>query len=286
MKYWQTLTMIDMRELPALARRAEELGFEGVTLGDHLVTFGEQYEHYDYSKNSQIRWYTHTHWPDPWVQIAALAQVTTRLKFLSAVHVLPLTDPFHAAKSVSTAANLCDGRMILGAGVGWQATEFELLGQEFHNRGRRTDEMLEVVQLLWKGDIFAYDGVHYQFPELQMSPGLFHPLPIFIGGQSPAAFARAARHGGYVGVQLEMVDVETIVQSLQQAREALAKDMTDFEVVLGLYDYSDENIERCEEIGVTAIYRDAFCDENGMASRMTLEEKLADMERFAQHHIR
>ncbi len=285
MKFWQCLAMIDMDELPTLARHAEDLGFEGVTLGEHLITFAEQYEHYDYSKNSLIRWYPETHWPEPWVQIGALSQVTHTLKFLNTLYVLPLRDPFQAAKLTSTAANLCQGRLLLGAGIGWQKSEFELVGQNFHDRGKRTDEMLTVMKHLWSGDSVAFDGDYYQFPALQMSPGLKHPLPICIGGFSEAALRRAARNDGWVGAQHEMEDIEQLLPTLKQLRAEAGLPWEGFNVALGLYDNSPQNIARCRELGVTMLYREAFCDENGMASRMTLDEKLRDMERFAEQHI-
>lgn len=285
MKFWQCLAMLDMEELPTLARHAEDLGFEGITLGEHLITFAEQYEHYDYSKNSQIRWYPETHWPEPWVQIGALSQVTTTLKFLNTLYVLPLRDPFHAAKLISTAANLCDGRLILGAGIGWQKSEFELVGQNFHDRGKRTDEMLAVMKQLWTGESVTYQGDYYQFPALQMSPALKHPLPICIGGFSEAALQRAARNDGWVGAQHEMDDIEKLIPALRHFREQAGLPWESFEIALGLYDNSAANLERCRELGVTMLYREAFCDENGMASTMTLDEKLRDMEQFAKQYI-
>ncbi len=285
MKFWQCLAMLDMEELPTLARHAEDLGFEGITLGEHLITFAEQYEHYDYSKNNQIRWYPDTHWPEPWVQIGALSQVTTTLKFLNTLYVLPLRDPFHAAKLISTAANLCDGRLILGAGIGWQKSEFELVGQNFHDRGKRTDEMLAVMKQLWTGESVAYQGDYYQFPALQMSPALKHPLPICIGGFSEAALQRAARNDGWVGAQHEMDDIEKLIPALRHFRAQAGLPWKGFEIALGLYDNSEANLERCRELGVSMLYREAFCDENGMASTMTLDEKLRDMEQFAKRHI-
>ncbi|MBB3046979.1 putative F420-dependent oxidoreductase [Litorivivens lipolytica] len=285
MKFWQCLAMLDMDELPTLAKHAEDLGFEGITLGEHLITFAEQYEHYDYSKNSQIRWYPETHWPEPWVQIGALSQVTTTLKFLNTLYVLPLRDPCHAAKLISTAANLCNGRLILGAGIGWQKSEFELVNQNFHNRGKRCDEMLEVMKKLWTGDSVTYDGDYYQFPALQMSPALKHELPICIGGFSEAALKRAARNDGWVGAQHEMDDIEKLIPALRHFREQAGLPWDSFDIALGLYDNSEANLERCRELGVTMLYREAFCDENGMASTMTLDEKLRDMEHFAKAHI-
>lgn len=285
MKHWQCIAMLDMDELPTLARHAEDLGFEGVSLGEHLITFSEQYEDYAYSKNNMIRWYPETHWPDPWVQIAALAQVTQRLRFLTSVYVLPLHTPFDVAKSISTAANISRGRVILGAGIGWQKSEFELVGQDFHTRGRRCDEMLEVMQKLWSGEPVSHQGEFYRFPSLQMSPGLAEPLPIYIGGFSEAAIKRAARHDGWIGGQHEMAEVEALVPQLLAERSRQGRADDPFDICLGLYDPSPENIARCEALGVSKLYREAFCDANGMASRMTLEEKLRDMEAFASRHL-
>ena len=147
------------------------------------------------------------------------------------------------------------------------------------------DEMLEVMDGLWRGKLFSYEGEYYRFPDLQMSPELFHPLPIYVGGQSPAAYARAARHDGYVGGQVNIEDLPTIIEGLQQAREREGQTMENFEIVVCLYRNSAENFERCRELGVTQIYKEAFCDENGMASTMPLDAKLDDMERFAEAYM-
>ena len=285
MKHWQCVAMLDMNELPTLARHAEDLGFEGVSLGEHLITFSEQYEDYAYSKNNMIRWYPETHWPDPWVQIAALAQVTKRLRFLTSVYVLPMHSPFDVAKSISTAANISQGRVILGAGIGWQKSEFELVDQDFHTRGRRCDEMLEIMRKLWSGQPVSHQGEFYRFPGLQMSPGLAQPLPIYIGGFSAPALSRAARHDGWIGGQHEMADLEVLIPQLQAERAKQGRAEDPFDICLGLYDPSPENIARCEALGVTKLYREAFCDANGMASRMTLDEKLRDMETFANRYL-
>jgi probable F420-dependent oxidoreductase len=285
MKFWQCLAMLNMKELPVLARHAEDLGFEGISLSEHLITFSEQYDSYDYSDNNRIRWYPETHWPDPWVQIGALSQVTTTLKFLTSVYVLPLHDPFSVAKSVSTAANLCEGRLILGLGVGWQKSEFELVGQNFHNRGKRSDEMLDVMKKLWSGEAVSHEGTYYQFPPLQMSPGLQYGLPIYIGGFAEAALRRAARHSGWIGGQHDMYELEQMIPALLRHREVSGFLVDNFDICVGLNDQSEANIERCKELGVTEIYRHAFCDDSGMASRMTLSEKLHDMEEFAKQHL-
>ena len=286
MKFWQVMAMTDMDQLPVLAKRAEELGFEGITLGDHLVTFATQYQPYDYSKDSRVLWYPETHWPDPWVQIGALSQVTTKLKFLNTVYVLPMRDPFNAAKSISTAARLSKDRVILGAGIGWQEMEFRIIGQNFHNRGKRTDEMLTVMRLLMSGEMVEFHGEYYDFEPLQMSPGVNRQVPFMIGGYSPAALKRAARNDGWVGAQHEIEDLEAIVKTLKQERAALGKTEADpFDIILALCKPTSEKFKRAEDLGVTSIFRDAWLDENGRASVMTLQQKLDDMEKFAAQYL-
>lgn len=285
MKYWQSIAMLDMKELPTLARHAEQLGFEGVSLSEHLITFTEQYESYNYSDNQMIRWYPETHWPEPWVQIGALSQITTTLKFLTSVCVLPMHNPLDLAKSISTAANLCEGRLILGAGIGWQKSEFELVGQNFHNRGKRSDEMLELMHKLWSGEAVQHQGEFYSFPSLQMSPKLEHELAIYIGGSSNAALRRAARHQGWLGGQHEITELEELIPALLSERKAMQLPIEDFNINVSLFEPSEANITRCQELGVTALYRDAFCDKNGMASSMSLADKLRDMDAFAEKYL-
>ena len=216
---------------------------------------------------------------------AALASLTERLKFTNNIFVLPMRNPFLVAKAIATASVVSGNRVIPAIGVGWSKDEFTLLEQDFHTRGKRCDEMLEVMKKLWTGDSVTYDGDYYQFPALQMSPALKHELPICIGGFSEAALKRAARNDGWVGAQHEMDDIEKLIPALRHFREQAGLPWDSFDIALGLYDNSEANLERCRELGVTMLYREAFCDENGMASTMTLDEKLRDMEQFAKAHI-
>jgi probable F420-dependent oxidoreductase len=286
MKFWQVMALVDMDQLPALCRKAEEFGFEGMALGDHLITFESQYQAYDYSRDAAVLWYPETHWPDPWVAIGALSQVTTRLKFMTTVYVLPMRDPFSAAKAVSTAARLSNNRVVLGAGIGWQKSEFDLVDRSFTDRGKKTDEMLDVMVRLMSGGTVEYHGDFYDFPPLQMSPGVTRPVPILIGGRSPAAYKRAARFDGWIGAQYQVDETPEIVSALRAERTALGKAHEPFEIQLNLYDYGADTLKRVEDMGVTQIHKSAWLDENGRASRMSLDDKIRDMEAFANRFMR
>ena len=119
---------------------------------------------YPYTEDGQRRWQPFTDWPDPWVLVGALAQATERLKFLTTVYIPAMRDPYSAAKAIGTAAYLADGRVELGIGVGWCEEEFTLMGQPFAKRGKRTDEMIELMRALWQPGWTEFDGEFYQTP--------------------------------------------------------------------------------------------------------------------------
>ena len=132
-------------------------------------------------------------WPDPWVMIGALATITKNLRFTNNIFVLPMRNPFLVAKAISTAAIVSDNRITPAFGVGWSEDEFELMGADFRTRGKRTDEMLEIMRLLWTGKMVSYEGEYYQFDNLEMNPAPTDYIPFWIGGISKPAMRRAAR---------------------------------------------------------------------------------------------
>ncbi len=107
--------------------------------------------------------------------------------------MFPLRNPVEVAKLASSAAALSGGRVALGAGVGWMAEEFEILGEDFRTRGARTDEGIEICRKLWTGEAVSHDGRFYSFPTVTMSPAApGGTVPVWIGGHSDPAL----RQGG------------------------------------------------------------------------------------------
>jgi probable F420-dependent oxidoreductase len=284
MKFWQSLAFVEMEQLVDVARLAEDLGFHGVSYADHLVTTKAQADRYRYSQDGEIVWDATTPWPDPWVLTGSLAQVTTTLRFMTTVYVLPLRDPFTAAKAVATAAVLSQHRVALGIGVGWQKAEFDLVGQDFHRRGQRADEQLEVMRKLMSGTMVEHHGAYYDFGPLQMSPGTAAPVPVYIGGQSEAAFQRAARHDGWLGLQYVAADLPPILERLAAARRAAGTEHRPFEVWVALRDLTPDAVKRAEDGGVTMLNGASFMA-GGKARRSSFEEKRRMMEEFAERFI-
>lgn len=196
MRFWQFLRFTAPADLLTLAPAIEQQTlFDGVVLGDHVIFPEELTSPYPYSKDGKLLWDPSTPWPDIAVSIAAMCAVTTRLQFSTNVVVLPLRNPIEMARSLATLSAISGNRVALGAGVGWMAEEYRALGIDFATRGKRYDEMIEVMRLLWSGEMAEYHGRFFDFPRLQLSPSPVGKIPLYLAGGSAAAMRRAARVG-------------------------------------------------------------------------------------------
>ncbi len=282
MKFWQSLAFVEMEQMVELAQFCEALGFHGVSYGDHLVTTREQVDQYLYQEDGNVLWNPDTHWPDPWVITAALAQATTRLNFLTSIYILPLRDPLSAAKAVSTAAYLSSDRVSLGVGIGWQKAEFEMCGQDFHTRGKRTNEMLELLPQLMSGDMVEFHGEFYDLPALKMSPGTKQPVPILVGGYSPAAMRRAANYDGWMATLHDEDDIYPLLDALQAIRREAGTQDKPFEIWSGVKNPGDGTHERLAEAGVTMVNGTNFLDADGRTTLSSIDDKKRRIEAFAK----
>ena len=255
MKFWQSVTFSQPDELLPVARIAEEVGFTGVFVSEHVFFPQRLASKYPYSADGTPVFTAETPWLDPWVQIAAMAAVTTRLQFVTGVYILPLRHPLEVAKSVASVALLSGNRVGLGIGAGWMREEFDVLGREFKGRGKRMDEQIEVIRKVWRGGMVEHHGTHYDFPPLQMSPAPSVLPPILVGGQSDAAFRRAARLGdGWVGSGHAPDQVLDVMARLQALRREAGRERESFDAVLVLSAPADvDQLRRFADAGVTSL---------------------------------
>jgi probable F420-dependent oxidoreductase len=285
MEFWQSIAVTEMEHLVELAKFAEEVGFTGVTVADHLVKPREIRSPYPYTPDGQPFWSAEEPFPDPWVLIAAIARETTRLRFMPYVYVLPLRDPFNAAKAISTAAILSGDRVILGVGVGWMQEEFELAGQQFEARGQRTDEMIEVIARLISGEPVEYHGEFYDFEVVQMAPAPVRPVEVRIGGYSRPALRRAARNDGWLGLAHEPEEVEKIVAFIHEERRLLGREAAAFDFMIAHYSTRPDcgEYERYRDAGATSIHVPSWRYLG--IENATLDEKRRGLEEFAERYI-
>lgn len=267
-----------------LAIAAEEAGFEAISFSDHAVYPEKLDTPYPYTEDGSRRYDETTQFPDPWVVIGALSAVTKRLRFTNNVFVLPMRNPFLAAKAIATAAAMSNDRVTLTIGVGWSRVEFELVGQEFRRRGARADEMLEVMKKLWSGGMVEHAGEFYRFERLELTPPIpAAPIPVWVGGISDLALKRAARNDGWLSDLQTTAEILECIEKLRAYRRALGRDES-FEVMASASDAHDvAGYRRLGEGGVTHVLTMPWALYHGLTD--DLDQKVDGIHRYAQDVI-
>lgn len=285
MKFVISMAFCKSEEILPLALAAEDHGWDAITFSDHIVHPERITTAYPYTETGERRWEAFTEWPDPWVTIGACAAVTKRIRFTNNVFVLPIRNPFQVAKAVSTAAVLSNNRVTLTIGVGWSRDEYELMGQDFHTRGKRCDEMLEILPLLWTGDMVEYHGKYYDFDRLEMNPAPSAPIPVWVGGISAAAHRRAARLGdGWISDLQSSDEILQTVATIQAMREEYGRSERPFEVMASPNDaWEIEGYKRLHAGGVSHLMTMPWVFYHGESP--TLEQKIDGIQRFADDII-
>ena len=270
--------------LVPLAIAAEACGFAAMSFPDHVVHPEKLDTPYPYTADGSRRWQAFTPWVDPWVAIGACAARTTRLRFTNNVFVLALRNPFLAAKSIATAAALSDGRVTLTVGVGWSKIEYELAGQDFHSRGRRTDEMIEILRKLWSGEMVEHHGRDYDFPRLEANPTPPAPIPVWVGGISDAALRRAARYDGWLSDLQTSAEITACIERVRAYRAEQGRGDAPFDVMASASDaFTPDGYRRLEDAGVTHVLTLPWVFTHG--DTQDLEKKKDGMRRFADDVI-
>src|SRR6188508_1761535 len=149
------------------ARHAEELGFGDVWVSDHIVHPAEQT-------------YPSPFLLDPFATLTWAAAVTERVRLGTSVLVVPQHNPVWLANHLATVDAMSGGRLLLGAGGGWSRREYEALGHDFADRGRRLDEILALLRTAWQDDPATFAGEDYRFEDIRFLPKPAHRIPIWI----------------------------------------------------------------------------------------------------------
>ncbi len=212
------------RGLVPYCKKVEDSGFEAIWVIDHLLVAPNVYS---------------TAWLDPLITLAAVAGCTERIKLGTSILCAPMRHPTMTAKEVASIDHLAGGgRMILGVGTGHDELEFDSVGVSKKERGKRTDEALELIQRLWTEDDVHYEGKYYQVNGITLYPRPEKPIPIWIGGGSqvhmatnfdlpnmaPAVLERITRNSGWIcrssGTDESILqkDISTVTKHLDKVK--------------------------------------------------------------------
>jgi probable F420-dependent oxidoreductase len=173
-----------------IAERAEALDIDSLWCSAHIILPPQVKSGYVLIPGRK-----HPDYWEPFTVLSFLAGLTRKVTLGTSVVIVPMHNPIELAKQVAEVDQLSGGRFVFGIGVGWFEEEFEVLGQDFHNRGARTDEAMALMKALWSDDPVSFEGRHYSVDRACFSP---KPLqkpspPIWVAGGSKVALKRAAR---------------------------------------------------------------------------------------------
>lgn len=253
MKFTLSVAMCPLDQLTGLARTAEECGFHAVALPDSLFYSEQVSADYPYTPDGRRMWDAETPWVDPLVAAAAMGAVTERLRFYTSVLKLGPRNPLLLARQVASVASLTGDRFGLGVGVGWAPEEFEWCGAPYQGRGARVDEAIEVLRLVLGGGMVEHHGKHFDFGRLRMSPAPNRPVPIYVGGHSPAALRRAARVGdGWASAMMTLDELRGTIDRLAELRRDFGRAGEPFEIQAVCVDrFGLDGYREQADIGVT-----------------------------------
>ena len=166
---WPELSYQDARELEEYCRHVDSLPFDDIWVIDHLLVAPAVYG---------------VSWLDPLTTLTFAAGVTKRVGLGTAALILPLRHPVLLAKEIATLHVLSQGRFILGIATGWDPKEFDVMGVPLRQRGRRTDEGLDILSQLLDGQEVSYEGRYWKLDEVSIYPKLESQPPLWVAGGS------------------------------------------------------------------------------------------------------
>jgi probable F420-dependent oxidoreductase len=285
MRFTFAESMCDPGQYVSLARTAEEVGFTSMTVPDSVCYPEEDDSEYPYTADGGREFLEGKPFIEPFILISSLAAVTERLRFTTFVLKLPIHEPVLVAKQAMSTAVMSGNRLGLGVGLSPWHQDYKVTHSAWKGRGKRLDEMIEIIRGLEGGEYFSYSGEFYDIQSIKMCPAPSEPIPILIGGHSDAALRRAARLGdGWIHAGGAPDDRARMLARLAELRREHGREGDAFEVhVLPVEPLTPDLVKDFEDQGVTDLvvpFRNPYEPDT-----MSLEQKLAAMRGFADQVI-
>ncbi len=283
MRFGYLETMINPAFMKPLAIATEEAGYDAFVVPDSICYPEHSNSKYPYTEDGSREFLEDKPFVETFALISYLAAVTERIRFTTSVVKLPLRDPVLIAKQVSSVAVLSDNRLSLGIGLSPWPEDYEVVDVPWAGRGKRLDEMIEVIRGLCAGGYFEYHGEVFQIPSIKICPVPTQPIPIIIGGHSEPALRRAARAGdGWIHAGGDADELERLLERLAELRREYGRANDPFELhVISLDAYTPDGVRRLEDLGVTDLFvgfRNSYTKEQDTE---TLEQKCNDLRQYS-----
>jgi probable F420-dependent oxidoreductase len=270
-----------------LAKAAEAAGFHSMIVPDSICYPKTSDSKYPYTPDGNREFLEDKPFIEPFALIPSLGAVTTRLCFNTFVVKLPIRNPVLTAKQAASVAVLTDNRFGFGVGVSPWPDDYRIVGVPWERRGKRMDEMIEIIKGLCAGGFFEYHGEIFDIEAIKICPVPTKPLPILIGGHGDAALKRAARLGdGWMHAGGDPVEMERMIARIHELRRQYGRDHLPFEIHVISFDaYTVDGVRKLEAMGVTDVivgFRNAYQMEQDTE---TVEQKVAAINWYASEII-
>ncbi|MBW8011391.1 MAG: LLM class F420-dependent oxidoreductase [Chloroflexi bacterium] len=246
----------DPEAIKDYAQTAEELGYNHILAYDHVLGANPE------RPGGWQGPYTYQHpFHEPFVLYSFMAAVTKRIEFVPGIIILPQRQTVLVAKQAAALDVLSGGRLRLGIGTGWNPVEYTALNQDFHTRGKRQEEQVEVLRRLWTEQLVTYKGRWHTIPDAGLNPlPIQQPIPIWFGGSHPNVLRRIAKMGdGWLINQRNAAEAKPGLEKLDAFLKEVGRSREDIGLESRLM-YADGNpdvwaqgMEEWRELGATHI---------------------------------
>jgi probable F420-dependent oxidoreductase len=263
-------TLTSSKGIPAMAQRAEQMGFDYVVTGEHMMFHGPV-------SNSLI-------------SLSVAAGATTKIKLMSTIVLLPLyNNPVAVAKMTSVLDVASDGRYHFGVGIGGEfPKEFEACGVPVKQRGSRTNEALEVIKKLWTEKNVSFDGRYTKFTDVTLSPSPVqkpHP-PIWVAGRKEPAMRRTATYAdGWIPYMYTPEMLHESLEKIHQFGKEAGRDMTGFRPGLFIFTSIGSDRDDALQQAAKALGGTYAQDFSKIAARYTLSGTPADCRKRLEEYV-
>jgi len=286
MRFAYHASMCSPEQYLPLARAVEEAGFDSFTFPDSICYPKESDTKYPYNDDGSRDFLEDVPFIESFIAMAAVAAVTSRLRLTTSVVKLPIRQPAIVAKQLSSLAVLSGNRVGLGVGLSPWPEDFSACQIPWEKRGKRMDEMIDIIRGLMSGDYFGYDGEIFQMAPIKLCPVPTEPVPILIGGHADAALKRAARVGdGWISANVDLPTYQGLMDKINAYRVEYGRDKEAFEFqAMTAEAYTPDGIKRLEDMGVHEVIV-AFRDVYQKQPDTSLEQKIAEIRWYVDNVI-
>lgn len=286
MRFTLMLGLGGYQDYLAVAKAAEECGWASISLPDSIFFPRMSESDYPYADTEAVRGFLSVS-PiiEPFVALAAIAAVTTKLRLVPGVLKVPIRQPLILAKSISSLAVMSNNRFDLGAGLSPWKEDFIYNGVDFSKRGKLFDECIAIIRGAISGEYFEYHSENYDFGPMKMCPTPTRPVPVIIGGHAKPALARAARLGdGWMSANVDFDTLKKLIEELNALRrEHGTLDRKDFQIYGNdMTARTVDDFRRVADLGSTDICAAPW---DVYDASVKLQEKLDGLRRFADKII-